>query len=118
MGNRPAARDRSRPLKVFVNDTERDEIERRAGMLNLSVSAYLRGVAIGTELTSAIDAGAIDNMAKTNADLGRLGGLLKMWLMTRRGEGATSAQVHQLFVDLQGTQQSMREAISDVRRGK
>jgi len=114
---RPPARNRTNPLKVVVRDEdERGEIQARAARLNMSVSEYLRTLGLNYPIKTTADAAAIDRLLQINADMGRLGGLLKMWLSSRRGEGATSAQVQQMLRDLQATQQEMREAISELRK--
>ncbi len=46
-------RDRLRPLRVVVSQSERQEIERRAAAASLSVSAYLRAAGMGATFRSA-----------------------------------------------------------------
>jgi hypothetical protein len=114
----PPARNRGNPFKVYVNEQERAEIAARAARLHMSLSDYLRTVGLGEVLRSTVDATAIDTMLKINADLGRLGGLLRLWLTTRRGEGATSSQINALLRGLQTDQQALLQAISTVRRSR
>jgi len=114
----PPARDRGNPFKGYVNEQERIEITARAARLHMSLSDYLRTVGLGEVLKSTVDATAIDIMLKINADLGRLGGLLKLWLTTRCGEGATSSQVNALLRGVQTDQQALLWAISAVRRSR
>ena len=45
-----------------------------------STSAYLRKVGLGYEVKSVLDFERVAELAKVNGDLGRLGGLLKLWL--------------------------------------
>ena len=59
---------------------EKGLIEENARAAGRSVSSYLRAVGIGYQPKSVLDHRAIEDLAKVNADLGRLGGLLKMWL--------------------------------------
>ena len=40
------SRDRNRPLKIFVSERERADIETRAVATGLSVSAYLRNLGL------------------------------------------------------------------------
>ena len=45
------------------------------------------------------------DLAKVNGDQGRLGGLLKLWLVDRPGRGVSEIEVHRLLErigDLQG----------------
>jgi hypothetical protein len=46
----------------------------------MSMSMYLRKVAIGYEIKGVIDCELVLKLAKINGDQGRLGGLLKLWL--------------------------------------
>ena len=78
MGN--TTRKGSTPIKVWVLPEEKELIEANAKTVGKSVSSYLRTVGIGLEVKSLLDHRAVGELAKVNADLGRLGGLLKMWL--------------------------------------
>ena len=46
----------------------------------LSMSEFVRRVCLGQVVESKIDSRAVLDLLKINADLGRLGGLLKLWL--------------------------------------
>jgi hypothetical protein len=46
----------------------------------LSASNYLRAIGLGMGVTSIIDHRKVDELVRVNGDLGRLGGLLKLWL--------------------------------------
>ena len=46
----------------------------------MSVGAYLRAVGTGYEPRAVVDRDQVHAMLKVNGDLGRLGGLLKLWL--------------------------------------
>lgn len=59
---------------------EKKLIDQNAKNVGLSTSTYLRNIGIGIEVKGILDQKAVGDMAKVNADLGRLGGLLKMWL--------------------------------------
>ena len=75
------ARDRTNPMRVVVNDSEREAIKARAKAASLTVSAFFRAAALGSvRAGSALDLQAVATLAKVNADQGRLGGLLKMYL--------------------------------------
>jgi hypothetical protein len=94
---RRETRDRLRPLKVVVSQKERSCIEDRARTTGLSVSAYLRAAGLGHPIRSAFDHAAIVELAGVNSDQGRLGGLLKLWLTERPGEGAPDIEVRLLL---------------------
>jgi len=94
---RRAARDRQRPLKVVVSYAERERIEARAKLAGLSVSAYLRAAGLGSPIRSTLDSELVLDLAKVNADQGRLGGLLKLWLVDRPGQGVPEIEVRRLL---------------------
>ena len=76
-------RDRQRTLRVVVSAGERARIEGRAKNAGLSVSAYLRAAGLNQPIRSVLDHAAVMELAKINGDQGRLGGLLKLWLVER-----------------------------------
>lgn len=87
-------RERNRPLRVVVSARERAEIERLAAVAGLSVSAYLRAAGLNHSIKSTYDLDAVRDLVGVAGDLGRLGGLMKLWLSERRGEGASVAAVN------------------------
>jgi len=84
-------------MKVFVTDAERARIEERAKIAGLSVSAYLRAAGLNQPIRSVLDHDAVRDLAKVNGDQGRLGGLLKLWLIERAGQGAPAIEVRRLL---------------------
>ena len=109
VGKRPGGkgpRDRINHLQVVVDGAERAEIKRRAAAAGLSVSAYLRAVALGRQISPVLDHQAVGELVKVAGDQGRLGGLLKLWLVDQPGRGAPEIEVRRLLDrlgDLQGT---------------
>lgn len=71
---------RKQHLRVPVFEHEKRDIEESARAAGLSVAAYLRQLGLGFEVRGILDYEKVDELAKISADLGRLGGLLKMWL--------------------------------------
>jgi hypothetical protein len=98
-------------LRVVVSPAERAAIEQRAVSTGLSVSAYLRGVGIGHEPKSLVDRRAVQALAKVNADQGRLGGLLKLWLTERSGQGASAPEVRSLLKEIEDAQERLRKLV-------
>ncbi len=86
-----------RPCAVWVTPEEKADIERLAATTGLSVSTYLRTLGLGYEPKSILDAEHILGLLKIGGDLGRLGGLLKLWLAERPGEGVAAEEVRVLF---------------------
>ncbi len=74
------SRRRVRQVHVPVLPSEMTELKRNAGACGLSLAAYLRTVGLHYQPKGVFDTNAVLELAKVNGDLGRLGGLLKMWL--------------------------------------
>jgi hypothetical protein len=91
------ARSRVLPMKVFVTDDERARIEQRAASAGLSVSAFLRAAGLHEPIRSVLDHEAVIALARVNADQGRLGGLLKLWLSRESGQGVSGTDIRQLL---------------------
>lgn len=70
----------SPPIKVYCLPEERRRIEGIAQTAGLSLSAYLLAVGQGYPVSNVTDLQAVRDMLRVNGDLGRLGGLLKLWL--------------------------------------
>ncbi len=107
-------RDRINHMQVVVDPTERAEIRQRAASAGLSVSAYLRTAALNHRVHSVLDLRAVNDLVKVAGDQGRLGGLLKLWLVDQPGKGAPEIEVRRLLdrlTDLQGT---LAEIVSRV----
>lgn len=73
-------RKRRHHLRVPVFPGEKEEIERQARQAGLSVARYLREVGQGYEIKGITDYERVRELTRINGDLGRLGGLLKLWL--------------------------------------
>ncbi|MFT4059267.1 MAG: conjugal transfer transcriptional regulator TraJ [Legionella sp.] len=74
-------RKHGRHLRVPVLPLEETEIKENAEKVGLSIAEYLRRLGLGYEIRGIIDQDSILQLSKINADLGRLGGLLKLWLV-------------------------------------
>ena len=98
-----------RPFNVWVTPEERATIERRATSTGLSASAYLRNLGLAYQPKSILDAERVGELLKACGDLGRLGGLLKLWLVERPGQGAPEADIRQLLLQIG----ELREQIVD-----
>ena len=103
-------RDRQRTLRVVVSASERARIEERAASAGLSVSAFLRAAGLNQPIRPVLDYEAVMALAKVNADQGRLGGLLKLWLVDRPGQGASETEVRQLLERIGDAQSRLADA--------
>lgn len=67
-------------IRVYVTDDEMEQIAVNAAMAGMSQSAYLKVLGLGYKPASVFDHEMVNQLAKINADQGRMGGLIKMWL--------------------------------------
>ena len=65
---------------VYVAPEEHARILASAEKAGLSMSAFAKRVCLGQRIESKVDSRAVLELVKVNADMGRLGGLLKLWL--------------------------------------
>ena len=106
------SRDRNRPLKVFVSERERAEIETRAAATGLSVSAYLRNLGLGFQPHSTLDQEAVLALLKVNADQGRLGGLFKLWLSGQSTHAAAeTTEIRKLLAAIEECQLKLKALV-------
>jgi hypothetical protein len=103
-----------RPLYVWVTPEERAEIERLAASAGLAVSVYLRTLGLAYEPKSILDAKNVRDLLKACGDLGRLGGLLKLWLVEKPGQGASVVEIRQLLEQIQEAREAIVEKVAAV----
>ncbi|EXI77997.1 MAG: conjugal transfer transcriptional regulator TraJ [Candidatus Accumulibacter phosphatis] len=70
----------SPPIKVYCLPEERQQVVANARAVGLSLSNYLLNVGVGYQVRGIVDNKQVEELARINGDLGRLGGLLKLWL--------------------------------------
>lgn len=107
----PETRDRIRRMLVAVTPGERAEIERRAVLAGMSLSAYLRTAGLNHPIRSVLDYQAVLELAKVSGDLGRLGGVFKQWLAEPRGSAALDADLKQALRETRALQDRIREGM-------
>lgn len=95
------------PIKVWVTDTEKARVAKLADQAGLSLSAYLLAAGLKNPIRSKLDFQAVNDLAKVNGDLGRVAGLLKLWLAEKRGQGARPLDVEAMMVDFRALQSEM-----------
>lgn len=108
---RQPVRDRHRPLKVYVTEEDRATIEINAKACSLTVSTYLCRLGIHFEPKSRLDQYAILALVKMHADQGRLGGLLKLRLTERPGQGADTFEVRRLLHEIEALQTKIKAVV-------
>lgn len=70
----------SAPIKVYCLPEEKARIERQARDAGMSAARFLREVGQGYPIKGIVDLEQVRELARINGDLGRIGGLLKLWL--------------------------------------
>lgn len=111
----PAATRKARHLRVPVLPAEEAQIKRLAAAAGLPVAAYLRKVGLGYRLPGILDHRRVEELARINGDLGRLGGLLKLWL-TNDERTATfgEATIRAVLAKIADTQDEMHAVMRAV----
>ncbi|WP_203053328.1 MULTISPECIES: plasmid mobilization protein [Gammaproteobacteria] len=111
---KPTPRRKLPPIKVWVSEDERAEIEDKARQANMSLSAYLSAVGRNSPIRSVVDLQAVADLGKVNGDLGRVAGLLKLWLAEKRGQGARPKDVEAMMNDFRKLQGEVLAIMSRV----
>ncbi len=92
------------PIKVWVTDGEKAEIADRAAQAGLSLSAYMLAAGLNHPIRSVYDLKAVADLGRVNGDLGRVAGLLKLWLAEKRGQGARPIDVEKMMTEFRALQ--------------
>ncbi len=88
----PKNRKDYQPIKVYCFPDEKQTIEQQARSTGLSKSSYLLRVGMGYPIRSVVDHHQVEELVRINGDLGRLGGLLKLWLSNEKSVGGIDAR--------------------------
>ena len=105
----------SPPSKVDCLPEERELIEANAKMAGISVARYLRDVGQGYQVRGVMDYHYVRELVRVNGDLGRLGGLLKLWLTDdSRTARFGDATILALLGRIEATQDEMSRLMKSV----
>jgi len=108
-------RKNSPPIKVYCLPEERARIEATAKRFGLSLSTYLLNLGLAYEPRGVVDGDRLDELMRINGDLGRLGGLLKLWLTNdERTARFGDATIRALLSKIEDTQATMKEVIRSI----
>jgi hypothetical protein len=110
--DKKSSRQRIRRFQVLLLPAEAVAIKSHAANCSLSVSAYLRNLGLHYRPKSNVDADAVMEMVKVNGDLGRLGGLLKMWLTNE--ERLKPEQINSLLDDIKSILAALLEKVKKL----
>ena len=115
--NRQPTRKGSTPIKVYCLPEEKARISQNAQAAGLSASMFLLRVGAGYEVSTVLDYQRIDDLARINGDLGRLGGLLKLWLTNdERLRGMRAGELRAVLSKIEANQEAMRAIMRTVVR--
>jgi hypothetical protein len=96
---------------------DRRQIEAKAKAAGQSLSAYLVNVGIGYEIRGIVDHRQVEELARINGDLGRLGRLLKLWLTDdQRTAEVGKATIRAVLSRIEATQDQMIELMKGIIR--
>jgi hypothetical protein len=112
-----ATRKGSPPIKVYCLPEERRQIQANAAATGLSLSTFLLNVGIGYQVRGIVDNKQVEELARINGDLGRLGGLLKLWLTDdARLASVGEATIRAVLARIESTQDQMIHVMGTVVR--
>ena len=107
----------SPPIKVYCLPRERQVIEQQARSTGLSMACYLRRVGMGYQVKGILDHQMVGELVRVNADMGRLGGLLKLWLSgDTRVEHLSDDSIRAVLRKIEATQAEMLSVVKQVVR--
>ncbi|THJ31667.1 conjugal transfer protein TraJ [Lampropedia aestuarii] len=115
---RREGRPRSHRIEVWVTQDEKATIAQSAVNAGMKESAFLRALGLNVRVRSVLDLEAATELSKVNGDLGRVAGLLKLWLAEKRGVGDAPAAVGSMMDDFRMLQKQMRDLIHVAIRGR
>ncbi|MBN8462314.1 MAG: conjugal transfer transcriptional regulator TraJ [Dechloromonas sp.] len=112
---KPTAGKRKHHLRVPVFPDEKNLIEEQAQRAGMSVARFLREVGQGYRIGGVVDYEQVRELARINGDLGRLGGLLKLWLTNdERTAQFGEATIRAVLSRIEATQDQMGQVMLNV----
>ena len=97
-------------LKAYLTPEEYGEIQNSASKAGVSLSTFAKRVCLGTQVQSVVDSQAIMALMRTNADLARLGNLLKIALNEEQ-----STNVEKLIQDINLLREEIKTKVYEIR---
>ncbi len=106
-------------IKMYLTASDRAKIVQAAKDCGMSLSMYIRTFALGNVPVSNMDLDEMSKVMKVHADIGRLGGLLKMFLtnderLNDMGREMGVATIDGTLVDIRATQAKLLELVDVV----
>jgi len=114
-------RRRSGIIHLRVDPEELSKITENATGCSLTTAEFLRRLGQNFVPPSKVDAAAVRELCQVAGDLGRLGGLLKLWIAEKQtgsqkgvNLGASVPQIDELWVDIQKTYKLLKTKIEGL----
>lgn len=101
-------------LRVPVFPNEKQMIEENAKTAGLSVAEYLRRTGMGYPIVMPVDRKELAKLDKANADLGRLGGLLKLWLTDDVKKHGLIPNIRSLLQKIEESQKNLNGILKKI----
>jgi hypothetical protein len=102
-------------VKVYCLPEERAQLEANARAACKSLSTYLLNVGLGYQVRGILDQRRVEELLRINADLGRLGGLLKLWLTNdERTAVFGESTLRALLAKIEATQDELLDVVRTV----
>jgi hypothetical protein len=100
MARKKSLNPRTKHIDTRLTEREFKTIKFKAAATGVTGSEYLRSLGMNYPLKSMVDQLAVDELIKTRADLGRVGGLLKKWLSEQEGKSGNLGSKHYKEIDI------------------
>ncbi|MGC0987114.1 conjugal transfer transcriptional regulator TraJ [Pantoea agglomerans] len=108
-------RKNGKHIRVPVLPDEEAAIRDNANQAGLSTAAFLRKIGMGYEVESFVDVDQVRELSRVNGDLGRLGGLLKLWLTDDvRTRNFSPVVINKLLEKIESTQDELRTIMDTI----
>ena len=104
---------RKQKLSVYLTEDEYQNIKASAQRAGLSFSRFAKMVCLGMPIKSLEAKQSVLELIHFRADLGRLGGLLKMWLANKDNSAIDARRV---LREIEARQEEMKRAIKNLER--
>ena len=86
----------------------------KAQQCGMPASTYMRNVGLNLPVKSILDYKSVVELLRLKGDMGRLGGLLKLWLSERRGEGSAVTDVNRVLREIREIELEILKKIRQV----
>lgn len=106
--------DRGSQIKAYVTGAEKAEIVGLAKQARVTVSELVRRLVTGRTLPDSRRHEAVIALVKINADLARLGNLLRLALDNKDFRPPEDYNLETLFASIRGTQETLKSKIEEL----